>query len=50
MIAVSRDGGATFVPQQLGSRASLTSVLRISSGWIVAGPAGLRSVGQASRP
>jgi photosystem II stability/assembly factor-like uncharacterized protein len=44
MIAVSRDGGVTFTTQQLGSRAVLTGALRISSGWIVAGPAGLHYV------
>jgi photosystem II stability/assembly factor-like uncharacterized protein len=44
MIAISRDGGATFTAQALGSRASLTAAVRIPSGWIVAGPAGLSAV------
>ncbi|HLX24316.1 MAG TPA: YCF48-related protein [Usitatibacter sp.] len=44
MVAMSRDGGATFTALPLGTRASLTAVLHVSGGWIVAGPAGLRSV------
>jgi photosystem II stability/assembly factor-like uncharacterized protein len=44
MIATSRDGGASFTAQALGSRASLTAALRVPSGWIVAGPAGLNAV------
>jgi len=44
MIAASRDAGATFVAQPLASHASLAAALRTPSGWIVAGPAGLRSV------
>ncbi|HUL94464.1 MAG TPA: YCF48-related protein [Usitatibacter sp.] len=44
MIAVSRDGGTTFTARPLASRAPLTAALRDATGWIVAGPAGLRVI------
>ena len=44
MIAVSHDGGATFATTPLASRALLTAALPNAAGWIVAGPAGQRTV------
>ena len=44
LIAISRDGGATFEVKPDASRATITAVLRTAPGWIIASPSGLRVV------
>ena len=44
LIAISRDGGATFEVKPDASRATITALLRTALGWIIASPSGLRVV------
>jgi len=44
LVAVSRDGGATFESRPIASRITVSAIQRTPDGWVVASPAGLRVV------